>query len=86
MNVQDPMLDHRARLERAQAEAAEKRERALTDQRSPQNTPEVRVRIWEQLHQVRMPKSPEHAILQVIAKQTGLDLSEVKAVQQLRVV
>jgi hypothetical protein len=84
MNAQDPMLDHRARLERQQAEAAEKRERALTDQRSPQNTPEVRVRIWEQLHQVRMPKSPEHAILQVIAKQTGLDLSEVKAVQQLR--
>jgi hypothetical protein len=85
MVSQDPTLDHRARLERQQFEANERRERALIDQRSAENTPEQRVRIWERLHQVRMPKSPDHNILQVIAQQTGLKLSEVRDVQTSRV-
>ena len=40
----EPIIDHRARLERIQFEANERRERALIDQRSPDNTPEMRVR------------------------------------------
>jgi len=81
----DPTLDHRARMERQLFEANERRERALIDQRSAENTPEQRVRIWERLHQVRMPKSPDHNILTVIAQQTGLKLSEVRDVQLSRV-
>jgi hypothetical protein len=82
--VHDPTLDHRARMEKEQLEAAERRERALLDQRSPQNTAAQRVRIWEQLHQVRMPSNPQHAILLVIAQQTGLELAEVRTVQKER--
>ncbi|HMA11511.1 MAG TPA: hypothetical protein VKO83_06460 [Steroidobacteraceae bacterium] len=77
--------DFRARAERAAREAAERREQALVDQRSPDNTKEARVRIWERLHQVRLPKDPAHPILALIAKQTGLNLADVREVQSSRV-
>ena len=84
MNSHDPLLDHRARIERDQQQAAERRTRALIDQRAPENSPAVRVQAWEKLHQVRMPKSPGHAVLQVIARQTGLILADVQEVQRQR--
>lgn len=82
--MHDPILDHRARIERARLDAEERRSQALIDQRAPANSPDVRVRIWERLHQVRLPKSPTHAILAIIATQTGLPLAEVLEVQRLR--
>lgn len=78
------MLDHRARAERARLDAEQQRQRSLTDQRDDANTPEVRVRIWEKLHQVRLPKSPTHAILSKVALDTGLDLPAVLEVQSAR--
>ena len=84
MNMHDPILDHRARLERDRLDAEERRAHALVEQRSVANSPEARVRIWERLHHLRMPRSPAHAILLVIAKQTGLDLAVVHQVQQDR--
>ena len=84
MNMQDPVLDRRARLELAQLEAAERRTQALIDQRSPANTPEMRVRVWEKLHQVRLPRDPEHAVLVIVAQQTGMDLAEIQEVQRQR--
>lgn len=81
----EPLFDHRARLEQNQFEAAARRERALVDQRSPENSPEVRVRIWERLHQVRLPKDPAHPIIARVAELTGLELAEVLEVQRLRV-
>lgn len=83
-NLHESNLDYRARMERSQYEAEERRSRALTDQRSPENSDEVRVRLWESLHQVRMPRSPQHAVLKVIAQQTGLTLAEVQQVQGAR--
>jgi hypothetical protein len=80
----EPLFDHRARLEQMQFEAAARRERSLIDQRSPENSPEVRVRIWERLHQVRLPKDPAHPIMARVAEVTGLDLAEVLEVQRLR--
>jgi hypothetical protein len=85
MNSPDAFPDFRARAERAAREAAERREQALVDQRSPDNTNEARVRIWERLHQVRMPKDPAHTILTLIAKQTGMKLADVQEVQRQRV-
>jgi hypothetical protein len=78
------ILDHRARREQIEEEAARRRERALLDQRSPDNPAQVRVRIWEQLHQVRLPRDPSHAILPKVAQQTGLTLADVLEVQRLR--
>jgi len=84
MNSHDPLLDHRARIERAQLEAAERRTQALHDQRSPENSHDARVRVWERLHQVRLPLDPEHNVLLIIAQQTGLTLDAVQEVQRQR--
>lgn len=84
MNDSDAILDHRARAEQAMFEAAQRRDRALVDQRSPENPPEARVRIWERLHQVRLPRDPAHAILPRVAEQTGLSLADVQEVQRSR--
>lgn len=81
----DLILDHRARIERARLEAEERRSQALLGLRAADNSPAVRVGIWERLHQVRLPKSPTHAILGVVAKQTGLLLADVVEVQRQRV-
>ncbi|MET0292710.1 MAG: hypothetical protein ABW136_10135 [Steroidobacteraceae bacterium] len=80
----DPILDHRARLERARRDALEKRDQALIDQRSTTFTAEMRVGIWERLHQVRLPKDPAHPILALVAQNTGLALPEVLEVQRSR--
>jgi hypothetical protein len=84
VNSHDPLLDHRARIERAQVEAAERRSQAMLDQRSPGNAPEARVRVWEKLHQVRLPKDPAHAVLRLVSQQTGMSLAEVQEVQRQR--
>jgi hypothetical protein len=80
----DPFLDPRTLFERQQAEAAERRMQALAEQRAPERTPEARVRTWESLHQVRLPRSPHHAVLTVVAEQTGLALTELYEVQRQR--
>lgn len=85
MTNHDPIiLDHRARAERDRLEAEHQRQRSLTDQRDPQNPPETRVRIWERLHQVRLPKDPAHAILAKVAEETALGLMAVLEVQRQR--
>lgn len=86
MNPTDHLLDHRARFERMQLEAAERRERALHEQSSPLLTAAERVRQWEKLHQLRLPKDPAHAILRLVARQTALPLDDVLEVQRLRAV
>ena len=85
MNSHDTTLDHRARIERAQLEAAERRTQSIADQRSPSNSHDQRVRAWERLHQVSLPKDPAHRVLRVVAKQTGMALADVLEVQRLRV-
>ena len=70
---------------RCSSKPAARRERALIDQRSPENSPEVRVRIWERLHQVRLPKDPAHPVIARVAEVTGLNLAEVLEVQRFRV-
>lgn len=84
MNFSDPIPDHRARLERARLEAAKRRSEAISEQQSSVNTPAQRVRVWERLHQVNLPKDPAHAVLLVVARQTGLRLAEVREVQRHR--
>jgi len=86
MNTPDAFPDFRARAERAAREAAERREQALVGQRSADNTNDARVRIWERLHQVTLPRDPAHPILTLIAKQTGMSIADVRAVQMQRAI
>ena len=80
----EPMLDYRERLERDRRDAEERRERQRSDQRSTDRSPEQRVAAWERLHGLRLPNAAEHPILQVVARQTGLSLDDIRNVQSER--
>ncbi len=83
-NPVDMGLDPRARMLRERAEAEERRAHALKQQRSDSNAPAARIRIWEELHHLVLPRDPAHRVLQVVADQTGLTLAEVQEAQRLR--
>jgi hypothetical protein len=76
--------DFRARVALQQAENVERRRQELLEQTSMLNTPEQRIRVWERLHEVSLPRSPVHRLLQVIATDTGLGLEQVRAEQHRR--
>jgi hypothetical protein len=76
--------DYRARIVAFQAEAAERRQQELLEQRSSTNTPASRIRLWEKLHQIDLPRSPSHRLIDVIAAQTGLTSEDVRDEQRLR--
>ena len=76
--------DYRARIAAYQAEAAERRQQELLEQRSAMNTPASRIRLWEQLHQIDLPRSPSHRLIDVIAANTGLTCEDVRDEQRLR--
>ena len=78
------MMDFRARLVHQQAEAAERRRVDLAEQSSRLKTPEERIRIWERIHEVTLPKDPAHRLVDIIATNTGLTESDVRDEQQRR--
>jgi hypothetical protein len=81
---EDPMMDFRARLVHQQAEAAERRRLDLADQSSRLKTAEERIRIWERIHEVTLPRDPAHRLIEIIAANTGLTDSDVRDEQQRR--
>ena len=78
------MMDFRARLVHQQAEAAERRRVDLAEQSSRLKTPEERIRIWERIHEVNLPKDPAHRLVEIIATNTGLTDADVRDEQQRR--
>src|SRR6202030_3471811 len=80
----DPMMDFRARLVHQQAEAAERRRLDLAEQSSRLKTAEERIRIWERIHEVTLPRDPAHRLVEIIATNTGLTDTDVRDEQQRR--
>jgi hypothetical protein len=76
--------EHRDRVLHEQAEAAQRRQRDLLEQTSMKHPAEIRIRIWEQLHQMDLPREPEHRLLSVIAAQTDLTIEQISREQQRR--
>lgn len=76
--------DYRKRVEELKAEADERRQRQIDEQTSPLNSPSVRIRAWERLHQLDLPRDPAHRLVQVIAANTGLSADDVRAEQTSR--
>lgn len=81
---EDPMMDFRARLQHSQAEAAERRRLDLAEQSSRLKTAEERIRIWERIHEVTLPRDPAHRLVEIIATNTGLTDADVRDEQQRR--
>ncbi|HEX3848233.1 MAG TPA: hypothetical protein VHV81_12705 [Steroidobacteraceae bacterium] len=80
----ESQADFRERMTLLQAEAVERRRQELGELRSRLHAPADRIRIWERLHQLPLPRSATHRLLAVIATNTGLSLDEVRAEQQAR--
>ncbi len=81
---EDPMMDFRARLVHQQAEAAERRRTDLAEQCSRLKSAEERIRIWERIHEVTLPRDPAHRLVDIIATNTGLTDADVRDEQQRR--
>lgn len=80
----DGLNDFRTRQLMQQSESAERRRRDLIEQSSDLRTPTARILIWERLHQTRLPRSPDHGLVAVIATATRLTEDDVRAEQRLR--
>jgi hypothetical protein len=78
------MMDFRARLVHQQAEAAERRRMDLAEQSSRLKSAEERIRIWERIHEVTLPRDPAHNLIDIIATNTGLTDADVRDEQQRR--
>jgi hypothetical protein len=81
---EDPMMDFRARLVHQQAEAAERRRHDLAEQSSRLKTAEERIRIWERIHEVTLPRDSAHRLVEIIAANTGLTDADVREEQRRR--
>jgi hypothetical protein len=76
--------DRRAEAARVEADRVAARQRELDAQREGASSPSERIRIWERLHGLRLPRDPAHPLLAVIARQTALSLLDVQNEQQRR--
>lgn len=76
--------DFRARLAAMEFEARERRRLDLAEQTSTHNTPAQRIRVWERLHELTLPKKPAHPLIRIIAADTVLTLEQVRDEQRRR--
>jgi DNA topoisomerase VI subunit B len=81
--VPDPgsLADRRAQAEHEQEQRRQERQQQIALLTSPLSTPEERIRLWEKLHALNLPRSPTHKLLRIIADQTELSLEQVLDVQ-----
>jgi acyl-CoA reductase-like NAD-dependent aldehyde dehydrogenase len=81
---EDLTTDFRARQIHQQAETAERRKLDLAEQSSKLKSAEERIRIWERLHEVILPKDPAHRLVDIIAADTGLTIADIRDEQGRR--
>ena len=80
----DVIREHRARIALEAAERREKRRAEQAEQCASSNAPEMRIRVWEKVHGLRLPLDAAHPIVTVVATETHLTLAEVQEEQRAR--
>ena len=83
-DADDAASRYATRLTREQFEGAERAQRERVEQSSELNTPAVRIRAWERLHRLSLPRESEHPVLDVVAIATRLTLEQVREEQRRR--
>lgn len=78
------LAERRLQIEQQNQERAAERQQQIALQSSPLSGPEERIRLWEKLHALNLPRSAKHKLLGVIAEQTNLSIQDVLAAQQRR--
>jgi len=81
----ETVAEHRVRVGLQQSDRIERRERECLEQRSPDLTPVQRLRLWERLHQLRIPTVLQGTLASVISGDTGLSVEQVLEAQLARV-
>jgi hypothetical protein len=76
--------ERRAAMQKLEEERMLARRRALESQTAADTLPHERIRIWEQLHALRLPLSTTHPLLAVVAAQTKLTLHDIREEQRRR--
>ena len=84
--VADPgsLADRRAQLDHEQQQRMAERQEQIALQSSPLSSAEDRIRLWEKLHALTLPRSRTHKLLAIIAAQTDLHLEQVLEIQRHR--
>ena len=67
-----------------QFEEAERAQRERIEQSCERNTPATRIRAWERLHRLALPRGSAHPVLSVVAAATHLTLEQVHEEQRRR--
>jgi hypothetical protein len=75
---------HRAQIALEAEQRAEQKRAQLEELGSMLHAPEVRIRLWEKVHALRLPLDPEHPVLHFVAASTRLTLSQVRDEQNAR--
>src|SRR5262245_43797007 len=65
------------RLALEQRDRAERRRTARDEMQSDHHTASERIRAWERLHGLQLPHDPNHVVLRVVARRTGLNMNAV---------
>jgi hypothetical protein len=78
------LADRRAQFASEQQERIAERQQQMALLSSPLSSADERIRLWEKLHAVALPRSPTHKLLSIIARQTEMVLAQVLEVQQRR--
>jgi hypothetical protein len=76
--------EYRRRVQQQDRDRAALRASELAAQMSPVRAAKERIRIWERLHELRLPSTSAHALVKVVATQTHLTIGEVQAEQRRR--
>jgi len=72
----------RLRIEQEVRESRRERQRA--EQCNTANTPERRIREWEELHALHLPLEPSHPLLFAVANGTRLSIAQIRVEQSAR--
>lgn len=84
--VADPGLlaDRRTQFAQEEQDRILERRQQMALLSSPLSSADERIRLWEKLHALALPRSPTHKLLSIIAQQTDMVLAQVLEVQQRR--
>jgi hypothetical protein len=75
--------DRRAQAKREQELLLAARQQRLSGLTSVDKSPEERVKLWEELFALPLPRNRSHTLVRIIAQQTGLSVAQIHA-EQLR--
>jgi hypothetical protein len=76
--------DRRAAAQRDEQDRIAARQKNLAAQASPHADPSQRIRLWEHLHAMHLPRDAKHRLIHVIAAQTALTVEQIQQEQVRR--